>query len=152
MATPVETVEALLTVHEAEDVLQPIDKVLGAIGPNPQDQDVAAALAGDPGWSLYSEDLEWDMSGAGIEGTAHGLAQVAEWWRLWVGNFNSHMYEGTTFQDLGGGWVLTQGNVKAENAEGPVDAPAFQLWRVADEKVTAMRGFRTEADALAAPR
>lgn len=152
MATPVETVETLLAAHEGVDVLEPIRGVLNAIPGTPQDHEVAAALANDPGWSLYAESLEWDMSAAGIANPAHGLAQTAQWWQLWTDAFDSHVYENTTFKDLGEGWVLTKGDVNAENSEGPVNAPAFQLWKVAEEKVTVMRGFRTEADALAAPR
>ena len=146
-------IEALLAEYEGVDVLPRIRAVLAGLAPNADNAQVAAALAQDPGWKYYDEAIEWDMSRVGIAGVAKGLGQLAQWWRLFAGNFNSHMYEKAVCRDLEGGWVISKATVKAiAGSAQKVDGPAVQLWRVQDGKITIMRGYRSEAEALAAPR
>ena len=96
-------------------------------------------------------EVEWDATGLGMFGVvAHGLYGLALFWREWVEAWESYVYEMREYRDLGD-WVLTINDAKARGRGGiPVETPVFQLWRVRDGKIVAVRLFGSETEALKA--
>ena len=94
--------------------------------------------------------VEWDTSGQGVLGVAHGLYEVATGWREWVELWESYIYEMREYQDLGD-WVLTVNDTRARGrGDIPVEMQSFQVWQVRDGKIVTVRTFLSEADALKA--
>ena len=66
------------------------------------------------------------------------------------GGLSRYVYTAREYRDLGT-WVLTVAEVEATAREGlPLRMRSFQLWRARDGKVSCMRAFGSEADALGA--
>jgi hypothetical protein len=153
----VELVGKMLAVHDGEDVLPSIRKALKAfkgLRPHAQtDADVAEKVLGkDNGWRLCSPEIVWDMSPTGLGPVAIGARALCQWWMAWVPAWTKYEYSMNEKdrRDLGE-WVLTRGDVVATARNGQsVEMPVWQLWKVADGRVTVMRGFLTKNDARAA--
>jgi hypothetical protein len=157
MSQEVDVVAKMLAVHDDKDVLPSIGKALEAFkGLRPHsrtDANVAAkALGKDRGWRLCSPEIVWDMSATGLGPAAHGAGELCQWWTTWVTAWSKYVYrvDEKNQQELGE-WVLTKGDVVATARNGQsVELPVWQLWKVADGRVTVMRAFLTESDARAA--
>jgi hypothetical protein len=157
MSQGVDVVGKMLAVHDRKDVLPSIGKALAAFkGLRPHartDADVAEkALGKDRAWRLCSPEIVWDMSATGLGPAAHGAGEMCEWWSTWVAAWSKYVYsvDEKDRKDLGE-WVLTKGDVVATARNGQsVEMPVWQLWKVADGRVTVMRAFLTEGAARAA--
>ena len=146
----VEVVRQHLAPHEGEDLLPVIKELLERFGPDPQpDAVLAGPLAGDPGWRLTHPDIEWDMSATQMGGVVRGARELAVWWAVWVAVWSSHVYRMREYRDVGD-WVLTVADVHATARGYSVEPQIFQVWQVKDGKVSLMRAFLSEADALKA--
>jgi hypothetical protein len=70
---------------------------------------------------------------------------------MWGSTFKSHVYkvgEYREYRDMGD-WLLTSPDVHAvTRGDHPVDGSVVQMWQVKNGKVTVMRAFLSEADAL----
>jgi hypothetical protein len=147
----VEVVGKLLAVYDGKDVLPQIEKALTSLGPDPQTEAAISVLEQDDAWQLCSPEIEWDMTPTGLGLVAHGARELFQWWSTWVAAWTKYIYSVNEddCHDLGD-WVLTKGDVVATARNGQaVEMPVWQLWKVADGRVTVMRGFLTEADARA---
>jgi hypothetical protein len=145
----VEAVGKLLAVHDGKDVLPAIQKALDSLGPDPQPEAAIRVLEEDEAWRHCSPEIVWDMTPTGLGLVAHGARELCQWWSTWVAAFTKYIYRSNEndYQDLGD-WVLTKGDVVATARNGQaVEMPVWQLWKVADGRVTVMRGFLKEADA-----
>lgn len=138
-----------LLVDQGEDIVPAVKAAIGRL-PTADDAARDGVLANDPVWRLFDPDVEWDMSHVGVGGAVHGVNELAVWWSLWISAFGTHSYKVNQWRDLDK-CVLTVADVTATARNGQiVDRPAFQLWWVKDEKITVVKGFENEADALAA--
>jgi hypothetical protein len=145
----VEVVRQHLSPHEGEDLLPVVKGLLERLGPDPQPDAVIATLATDPGWKHTHPDVEWDMSSTGMGSVARGARELALWWGVWVAIWSSQEYRMREYRDLGD-WVLTVADVHATARGYSVDPAIFQVWQVTDGKISVMRAFLAEQDALAA--
>jgi ketosteroid isomerase-like protein len=143
-------VREVLQEREGNDVLPAIRETLATIDTGVHaDTAATAALSSVAGWRHYADDIEWDMTGVGVPGVAHGLHELALWSAAWAAAFTTYVYRVKDYRDLGD-WVLTSSDVEATMIGGsPVTQRVAQLWKVRDGKVTTMRAFRTEDEALA---
>src|SRR2546429_9843613 len=108
---------------------------------------VVYAMANQPNARHLHPDVEWDTSGQGLLGVAHGLYEVATGWREWVELWESYIYEMREYRDLGD-WVLTINDARARGRGGiPVEMRSFQMWQVRDGKIVIVRTFLSEVEA-----
>lgn len=152
----VQVVGQLLEVYEGKDVLPHIEETLKkSLGPEPQTEETRTeaavrALGEDDAWRFCSPEIEWDMTPTGLGVVANGAGELCQWWSTWIAAWSKYVYKVSKTQTLGE-WVLTMGQVVATARNGQaVEMPVWQLWKVADGRVTVMRLFLTEADAHAA--
>ncbi|MGO8906813.1 MAG: nuclear transport factor 2 family protein [Solirubrobacteraceae bacterium] len=154
-----QVVGELLAVHDGKSVLPSIEETLKSLSPEPSTEaagteaartEAARVLGEDDAWKLCSPEIVWDMTPTGLGVVAHGASELFQWWSTWIAAWSSYEYSVKDTQDLGE-WVLTKGDVVVTARNGQaVEMPVWQLWKVADGRVTVMRGFLTEADARAA--
>ena len=146
----VEIVRLATEPHNGEDMVPVIRDGLGHIVDWSDTDAVVAAMAQDPNVRPMHPDVEWDASAIGVFNVTHGLYGLALFWREWVELWESYVYEMREYRDLGD-WVLTINEAKARGRGGiPVETPVFQLWRVRDGKIIAVRLFGSETEALKA--
>ena len=146
----VEIVRLATEPHNGEDMVPVIRDGLGHIVDWSDTDAVVAAMAQDPNVRPMHPDVEWDASAIGVFSVTHGLYALALFWREWVELWESYVYEMREYRDLGD-WVLTINEAKARGRGGiPVETPVFQLWRVRDGKIIAVRLFGSETEALKA--
>src|SRR5437868_9850079 len=109
---------------------------------------VVAAFASDPNIRPMHPEVEWDASAIGVFGVAHGLYELALFWREWVEMWESYVYEMREYRDVGD-WVLTVNDARARGRGGiPVETRAVQLWQVQDGKIVTVRLIGTEVGVL----
>jgi hypothetical protein len=112
---------------------------------------VRAFVSEDPGWRQFHPEIVWDVSDAGglIE-VAHGIDELAAFWRDWAGLFESYIPRVLEYRDLGQ-WVLVPTDVDARGRGGiPLHMRVFQLYQMRDGKVAVMRAFLSETEAVEA--
>jgi ketosteroid isomerase-like protein len=112
---------------------------------------VAAAVAEEAQGRYLDPDIEWEWEATGAVGDVfRGLYGVARYWADWAADWESYVYRVKEYRNLGS-WVLTLADVKAVGRGGiPVEMQVFQMWQVRDGKVSVMRAFLSEAEALEA--
>jgi hypothetical protein len=117
--------------------------------PNAVAAAVTAMVAEDPAWQDVDPQIVWDATSLGVSSVAHGISEVAAYWRDWAGLWESYVYRVAEYRDLGD-WVLSVSDVCARGRDGiHVELRSFQAWGVRRGKITAMRGDTSEAGALA---
>jgi hypothetical protein len=152
MPGDVDVIEGLLRAEESKNLIETTAAVLAQLPEGPSDDEVAAVLQGTP-WEVYDPAIVWDMSATGVGGVFRGLGELSRWWRTWTSMFTSHVYQVQKYQATGPDeeWVLSGSTVDATTAgEHEGNGPLFQLWKVRHGKVTEMRAFLAERDALRA--
>jgi hypothetical protein len=146
----VEVVRLATEPHNGEDMVPIIRELVEGVTDWSDADAVVAAFANDPDVRPLDPEVEWDASAIGVFGVAHGLYELALFWREWVEMWESYVYEMREYRDLGD-LVLTVNDAQARGRGGiPVDAPVFQTWKVRDGKIVTVRLFGSEADALKA--
>ena len=130
----VEIVRLATEPHNREDMVPIIRESVEGIADWSDTDAVVAAFASDPNVRPMHPEVEWDASAIGVFGVAHGLYELALFWREWVEMWESYVYEMREYRDLGD-WVLTVN---------------FQPWKVQDAKIVTVRLFLSEAEALKA--
>src|SRR5436309_3105238 len=137
--------------YEGDDLVPVIAEVLRRIGPDPQRDAVLAAWAEDPALQHLHPEIEWDVSALGAVGSVpRGAREWALWWVDWVEVWETYVYRMGEYRDVGD-WVLTPTVIRARGRGGiPVGGRIFQVWRVRDGKIAALRAFLTEQEALEA--
>ena len=144
----VEIVRLATEPHNGEDLVPVIRDGLERIVDWSDTDAVVAAMVQDPNVRPMHRHVEWDASAIGVFGVTHGIYGLALFWREWVELWESYVYEMREYRDLGD-WVLTVNDAKARGRGGiPVETPVFQLWRVRDGKIMAVRLFGSETEAL----
>jgi hypothetical protein len=146
-AEHVEIVRRFLAPHDGEDILPRIRALLERFGPDPRAEAVLAGWAEDPGWRFAHPDLRWDTSATGMGSLACGPREVVLSWSDWVEGWTRYVYRIVQYRDLGDS-VLTIADVEAMARGLPVEMKSFQVWEVRDGKVSAMRAFLSEQQAL----
>ena len=136
--------------HNGEDMVPVIREFLAGVVDWSDTDAVVAAMANEANGRHLHSEVEWDNSGQGLLGVAHGLYEVATGWREWVEVWESYVYEMREYRDLGD-WVFTVNDVRALGRGGiPVEMRSFQVWQVRDDKIVIVRTFLSEAEALKA--
>ena len=146
----VEIVRLATEPHDGEDLVPVIREFVEGVADWSDTDAVVAAMANEANARHLHPNVEFDTSGQGVLGVAHGLYEVAAGWREWVELWESYAYEMREYRDLGD-WVLTVNDARARGRGGiPVEARVFQIWKVRDGKVVIVRLFTSESDALKA--
>jgi ketosteroid isomerase-like protein len=147
----VEIVRRFNEPHDGEDIIPLLRAGIDQVGPDPEPEAVLAFWADDPGWRYAHPEIEWDIAATGPVGmTASGPIEVARWWRDWSETWESYVDRMVEYRDLGE-WVLAPTDVRAKGRGGiRVEMRAFQIFRVRDGKIAAMRAFLIEREALEA--
>lgn len=131
-------------------VLREAIKSLDLDDPHAVSTAVATMVAEDPAWQCVDSDIVWDATGLGASSVARGIDEVAAYWRDWAGLWQSYLYRVAEYRDLGD-WVLTVSDVTARGRDGiSVTLRSFQSWEIRHGKITTMRAFTSEAEAIAA--
>jgi uncharacterized protein len=146
----VEIVRHAIEPHEGVDLVSALTKFVERVDWR-DGEAVAAAMARDPRGRHLHPEIEWDVSSAGaFGGVSHGYYELGAYWAGYVDLCESYVYRVREYRDLGD-WVLTRADVWARTrGASTVEAQSFQLWRVRDGKVSVMRGFLSEDEALEA--
>jgi hypothetical protein len=111
---------------------------------------VRAVMEGDPAFKHLHPDIEWDTRVPGLAAIACGARELALWWAEWVEAWESYVYRGIEYRDLGD-WVLMPAELQVRSKGGvDVELRIFQLYQVRDGKVAICRIFLSEHGALAA--
>ena len=147
----VEIVRRFNEPHDGEDIIPLLRAGVELVGPDPEPEAVLAFWAEDPGWRYVHPEIEWDVAATGPVGaTASGPVEVARWWADWSETWESYVYRMVEYRDLGD-WVLAPADVRAKGRGGiPVEMRTFQIFRVSDGKISTMRAFLSEQEALEA--
>jgi hypothetical protein len=146
----VEIVRLANAPHNGEDMVPVIREFVEGIVDWSDTDAVVAAMATQPNARHLHPEVEWDTSGQGVLGVAHGLYEVATGWREWVELWESYIYEMRKYEDLGD-WVLTVNGTRARGrGDISVEMQSFQVWQVRDGKIVIVRTFLSEAEALRA--
>jgi hypothetical protein len=146
----VEIVRLANEPHNSEDLVPLMRELLEGIADWSDTDAVVAAIAADPNVRPMHRDVEWDASAFAFSGIAHGLYELAVFWRDLVEVWESYVYEIREYRDLGD-WVLTVNDARARGREGvPVEQRGFQTWKVRDGKIVIVRLFTSDDDALKA--
>ncbi len=146
----VEIVRLANEPHNGEDLVPIMRGLLGSVADWSDTEAVIAALVTDPNFRPMHPDVEWDASAFALSGVAHGVYELAVFWRELVEVWESYVYEMREYRDLGD-WVLTVNDALARGRESiPVELRGFQIWKVRDGKIVIVRLFTSEADALKA--
>jgi hypothetical protein len=110
---------------------------------------VAAMVEEDPVWQYVDSDVVWDATGLGVSSVACGITDLGAYWREWAGLWETYVYRVAECRDLGD-WVLTVSDVRARGRDGiDVTLRSFQAWEIRDGKITTMRAYTSEDEALA---
>jgi uncharacterized protein len=146
----VEIVRRAIEPYEGEDLVPALRELVERVEWWDAEA-VAAAMAQDPRGRHLHPEIEWDVSSAGaFGGVSHGYYELGAYWSQWVEMCESYVYRVREYRDLGD-WLLTCTDVRARTRGGStVEAESFQLWRVRDGKVSVMRSFLSEDEALEA--
>jgi SnoaL-like domain len=143
----VEVVRHATQPYDGEDLVPLVTKWVDSFDWSDRDA-VAAAVAEDADARHLHPDIEWDAGQLTVP--VRGLYGVAHYWADWVADWESYVYRVKEYRDLGS-WVLTLADLKAVGRGGiRVEMQSFQMWQVRDGKVSVMRGFLSEAEALEA--
>ena len=144
----VEVVRFANEPHNGEDLVPLMRELVEGIADWSDTDAVVASLATDPNIRPMHPEVEWDASAFAFAGVAHGLYELAVFWRELVEVWESYVYEMREYRDLGD-WVLTVNDARARGRGGiAVEGRGFQIWKVRDGKIVIVRLFRSEADAL----
>ena len=138
--------------YDGRDMAAVVREFLTGAGPADPESLAAAVkreVATNPVWRHLDVDIVWDLSAAGAVGSTHrGFDEVARYWVEWAGVWEAYTYRVREYRDLGER-VLTVADVEGRAHNGlEVGMTVFQLWEVRDGKITSMRAFLSEADAL----
>jgi len=147
----VEVVRRFNEPHEGQDVIPLLRELLEQYGPDRDPDQILAVWAEDPAWRHAHPEIEWDTSGVGgLGATPKGPSAISDWWADWTEAWKTYAYRNVVYRDLGE-WVLTESDVEATGPDGiEVKMRVFQIWKVRDDRVIAVRVFLDEAEALAA--
>ena len=146
----VELVRSANEPHNGEDMVPIIREFVEGVTDWSDTDAVVASLATDPNIRPMHPEVEWDASAFAFAGLAHGLYELAVFWREWVEVWESYVYEMREYRDLGD-WVLTINDARVQGREGiPLETHAAQLWKVRDGMIVIVRLCRSEAEALKA--
>src|SRR5438874_12526667 len=113
----VEVVRLANEPHNGEDMVPIIREDVEGIADWSDTDAVVAAVASDPNVRPMHPEVEWDASALGLFGVAHGLYELAVFWREWVEVWESYVYEMREYRDLGD-WVLTINDARVQGREG----------------------------------
>ena len=146
----VEVVRRATQPHNGEDMVPIIRDFVAGVTDWSDTDAVVTAFASDPNIEPMHAEVEWDARAIGVFGVAHGLYELALFWREWVETWESYVYEMREYRDLVD-WVLTVNDARARGRGGiSVEAPVFQIWKIRDGKIVIVRLFGSEAEALKA--
>ena|SRR2546421_7993385 len=145
----VEVVRLANEPHNGEDMVPVRREFVNGVADWSNTDAVVAAIAEDPNVRPMHPEVEWDASGLGFFGIAHGLYGLAVFSRELVEVWQSYVYEMREYRDLGD-WVLTINDLRVRGHGGTFEARAAQLWKVRDGKIVIVRVFLSEAEALKA--
>jgi ketosteroid isomerase-like protein len=143
----VEVVRHATQQRDGEDLVPWIREFVESVDWSDPDA-VPAAVAEEAQGRYLDPDIEWDAGQLTVP--VRGLYGVARYWADWAADWESYVYRVKEYRNLGS-WVLTLADVKAVGRGGiPVEMQVFQMWQVRDGKVSVMRAFLSEAEALEA--
>jgi ketosteroid isomerase-like protein len=145
----VDVVKRFDALIEGQDLMPAIRAGVQGLGANPTQDEVLALWAWHPFWRHLHPDIEWDAPLLGAA-PANGAREVVRWWTDWAEAWGTYVPHTSKYRDLGE-WVMSEVHVRAVAREGmPLETTFFQLWKVRDGKVAAVRVFMSEREALKA--
>jgi ketosteroid isomerase-like protein len=105
-------------------------------------------------FSIFDQNVEWDMSGAGLPDakTYHGPEGVREFFRGWIGPFDDFDYEAEEVIDAGDSVIVLLHQWGRGKGSGVlVESRFWQVWTLRDGKVVRFKNFPERGQALEAP-